>query len=197
MVHDPTILPPGLPVPEDDGAAAHLPGTTVPPIELPSTDGNPVRVDGPPEGSERLVVYAYPRTGKPGEPLLTPDWDRIPGARGCTPESCGFRDHAAELALAGASVVGLSTQAGEDQRETVERLGLPFPLVSDADLALTRALALPTFAAAEQTLLKRLTLVVRAGVVEHVFYPIFPPDTHAAEVLEWLRAAPAEPAGQG
>ena len=187
MIHDPTALPPDLPVPEDDGAAAHLPGSAVPPLELLATDGRLLRLDRPPEGFDRLVIYAYPRTGRPGEPLLTPDWDSIPGARGCTPESCGFRDHAAELNRAGAAVLGLSTQASEEQRETAERLGLPFPLASDADLALTRALRLPTFEAAGRTLLKRLTLVVRAAAVEHVFYPVFPPDTHAATVSAWLR----------
>jgi peroxiredoxin len=186
VIHDPTILPPGLPVPEDDGAAAHLPGTAVPALALPATDGRRLRLDQSPPGFDRLLVYAYPWTGRPGEPLLTPDWDSIPGARGCTPESCGFRDHAAELGRAGAAVVGLSAQARDEQRKAAERLGLPFPLVSDADLRFARALGLPTFEAGGRTLLKRLTLVIRDGVVEHVFYPIFPPDTHAAEVLAWL-----------
>ena len=186
MIHDPTVLPPGLPAPQDDGAAAHLPGAEMPTLALPATDGRRLRLDRPPDGFRRLVVYAYPRTARPGEPLLTPDWDSIPGARGCTPESCGFRDHAAELGRAGAAVVGVSTQASDVQREAAERLGLPFPLVSDEELQLTRALALPTFELAGLTLLKRLTLVVCDGVVEHVFYPVFPPDTHAAGVLDWL-----------
>jgi peroxiredoxin len=181
-------LPGDLPAPEDDGAAAHLPGKSMPSIALPSTDGGPVRVDVMPEGVHRLVLYAYPRTGRPGEEPLTPDWDRIPGARGCTPESCGFRDHAAELWDEGAAVAGLSTQDSDYQREAAERLQLPFPLLSDAGLELTHALRLPTFAVAGQTLLRRLTLVVRDGAIEHVFYPVFPPDTHAAAVLEWLRA---------
>jgi peroxiredoxin len=187
---DPYTLPSNLPVPEEDGAAAHLPGTGMPAVELPSTAGGAVRVDRVPEGGERLVLYLYPRTGRPGEPEITPDWDSIPGARGCTPESCGFRDHAADLWDAGAAVTGVSTQSTEDQREVVERLDLPFPLLSDAELELTRALQLPTFDVAGLTLLKRLTLVVRDGGIEHVFYPVFPPDTHAAEVLEWLRARP-------
>jgi peroxiredoxin len=184
---DLNVLPSDLPVPEDDGAAAHLPGTAMPAIALPSTDGGSVRVDVTPEGVDRLVLYAYPRTGQPGEEPLTPDWDRIPGARGCTPESCGFRDHAAELWDTGAAVAGLSTQETDYQREAVDRLQLPFPLLSDARLELTHALRLPTFSVADQTLLKRLTLVVRDGAIEHVFYPVFPPDTHAAAVLAWLR----------
>ena len=190
MIHDPTILPSGLPVPEDDGAAAHLPGAVVPPLALPSTDGGRMRVDLVPEGADRLVVYAYPWTGRPGEPLLTPDWDSIPGARGCTPESCAFRDHAADLRAGGAAVAGLSTQDTAYQREVVERLGLPFPLLSDEQLTLTRGLRLPTFTVDAHTLLRRLTLVVRNGVVEHVFYPVFPPDLHAVSVLEWVRGHP-------
>jgi peroxiredoxin len=185
------VLPSGLPAPKDDGAASHLPGASMPPLELPATDGSVMRVDLVPPGAERLVLYAYPRTGRPGEEPLVPDWDLIPGARGCTPESCAFRDHASELQGAGAAVAGLSTQDSDYQREAAERLHLPFRLLSDARLELTRALDLPTFTAAGQTLLRRLTLVVRNGKVEHVFYPVFPPDTHAAEVLAWLRANPS------
>jgi peroxiredoxin len=175
-------------VPEDDGAADHLPGARVPAVELPATDGGEVRLDGP--GSlPRTVVYAYPRTGRPGEPSLVEDWDAIPGARGCTPESCAFRDHHGELDAAGAQVFGLSTQDTDYQREAAERLHLPFPLLSDVGLELTRGLRLPTFDVAGEILLKRLTLVLRDGVVEHVFYPVFPPDRHAVEVLDWLRAS--------
>ena len=191
MARDPYTLPPNLPVPEDDGAAAHVRGMCVPPIELPSTHGGRMRVDVVPDGLERLVLYAYPRKGRPDEDPLTPDWDLIPGARGCTPETCAFRDHARELREAGAAVAGLSTEETELQREAAERLHLPFPLLSDADLALTRALDLPTFEVAGHTLLKRLTLVIRDGLVEHVFYPVFPPDAHAAQVLNWLRAHPS------
>jgi peroxiredoxin len=183
---DPTVLPEGLPAPDDDGAASRLVGSRMPTLALSSTSGGTVRIDRAPEGAERLVLYAYPRTSRPGEPPLTPDWNLIPGARGCTPESCGFRDHSRELWAAGAAVAGVSSQATEDQREVVERLGLPFPLLSDEGLRLTRALDLPTHVIAGQTLLKRLTLVVRDGRIEHVFYPVFPPDTHAAEVLTWL-----------
>ncbi len=190
MSQDPTVLPSDLPVPEDDGAAAHLRGARMPAIALESTDGHAMRVDAVPEGVGRLVLYAYPRTGRPGEPELTPDWDSIPGARGCTPESCGFRDHAADLREAGAAVAGVSTQDAGSQRELRERLRLPFPLLSDADLELTRALDLPTFTVAGHTLLKRLTLVIRNGAIEHVFYPVFPPDAHAGDVLAWLRAHP-------
>jgi peroxiredoxin len=183
-------LPDDLPVPVDDGGAAHLTGATMPGVELASTRGGTIRVDRVPDGFSRLVLYAYPRTGRPDEPLLD-GWDEIPGARGCTPESCGFRDHAADLAALGATVAGVSTQDTAYQAEVAERLRLPFPLLSDAGLALTSALRLPTFETAGLTLTKRLTLVVRDGAVEHVFYPVFPPDGHAAEVLAWLRAHPA------
>jgi peroxiredoxin len=162
----------------------------MPPIALRTTTGEEMRVDFTPGDAERLVLYAYPRTGRPDEAPLTPDWDLIPGARGCTPESCGFRDHAADLRAAGADVAGLSTQDSDYQREVVDRLHLPFPLLSDAGLELTRTLDLPTFTVGGQVLLKRFTLVVREGTIEHVFYPVFPPDEHASVVLEWLRAHP-------
>jgi peroxiredoxin len=181
--------PDDLPVPVDDGAAAHLPGTAVPDLALPATDGRSVRLDEP-GARPRTVVYAYPRTGVPGEDSLVPDWDEIPGARGCTPEACGFRDHAADLAAAGAAVAGVSTQSTEYQREAAARLGLPFPLLSDAGGRLTDALRLPTFQAGGHVLLKRLTLVVRDGVVERAFYPVFPPDRHAEDVLRWLVTRP-------
>ncbi len=182
-------LPGDLPVPDDDGAAAHLPGRMPPALELASTHGGVMRVDRAPEGFSRLVLYAYPRTGRPDEPL--PDgWDTIPGARGCTPESCGFRDHSAELGAAGAAVAGVSTQDTAYQAEAARRLGLPFPLLSDADLRLTTALGLPTFEVAGLTLTKRLTLVIAGGIIEHVFYPVFPPDRHADEVLAWVQAHP-------
>lgn len=185
--HDPYTLPSDLPAPADDGAAAHLVDAPLPPFELAATDGSRVRLD---RLGGRVVVYAYPRTGVPGEDPLVPDWDAIPGARGCTPESCGFRDHHAELRDAGAALVfGLSTQETDYQREAAERLRLPFALLSDADLELTKAMRLPTFEAAGQTLLKRFTLVIADGRVEHVFYPVFPPDRHAGEVLDWLRSA--------
>ena len=199
MPFDPTQLPADLPVPADDGAAAHLPGTVMPPIALPSTDGGTMRVDTVPGGFARLIIYAYPMTGLPGVPV--PDgWDEIPGARGCTPQACGFRDHATELGALGAAVAGLSTQGTAYQQEAATRLRLPFPLLSDAELELTTALRLPTFgidlpAAYEgggpRTLLKRITLVVRDGRVEKVFYPVFPPDRHAEEVLAW--AGPNKP----
>jgi peroxiredoxin len=181
-------LPADLPVPVDDGAAAHLWGRAMPALELPSTQGAAVRVDRVPEGFARLVLYAYPRTGRPDEPLPG-GWDQIPGARGCTPQACGFRDHGDELAALGAAVAGVSTQDTGYQQEAAQRLRLPFPLLSDAELRLASALMLPTFQTAGLRLLKRLTLVVAGGgVIEHVFYPVFPPDRHAAEVLGWLGA---------
>jgi peroxiredoxin len=179
-------LPDDLPAPEDDGAAAHLTGAAVPSVPLPSTDGSTVDL------AERslagsLLVYAYPRTGVPGEPSLVPDWDDIPGARGCTPESCGFRDEYAELSDLGVTVFGLSTQDTAYQSEVAARLALPFTLLSDERHALTDALRLPTFEVAGQRLLRRLTLLLTGGRVEHVWYPVFPPDTHAREVLRWLQ----------
>jgi peroxiredoxin len=189
--HDPMVLPQGLPLPTDDGGTRHLPGMQVPAVALPTTSGADMLI-GDAGPHLRRVVYAYPRTGRPGEAPLVEDWDLIPGARGCTPESCGFRDHHAELARAGADVVGLSTQDTDYQRETVTRLHLPFALVSDAGLRLTRAMDLPTMDVGGQVLLKRFTLVIREGRVEHVFYPVFPPDRHAEQVLRWLEAHPIE-----
>jgi peroxiredoxin len=176
-------LPDDLPVPEDDGAADHLLGAVVPRVELPATTGttiDPATLDG------RTVLFAYPRTGRPDEELL-PGWDAIPGARGCTPETCGFRDAHSQFQDVGARVMALSTQSPDYQRELADRLGLPFPVLSDEALELTRALELPTFETSGLTLLKRLTLVIDDGRIAHVFYPVFPPDTHAAEVLAWLR----------
>jgi len=189
------VLPDDLPVPVDDGAAAHLTGTAMPQLALAATDGPPFRVDLVPPPARRLVLYAYPRTGRPGADPLVPDWDAIPGARGCTNETCAFRDHAADLARLGAAVAGLSTQDTGYQQEAAERLRLPFPLLSDADLRLARALRLPTFEVAGHELLRRLTLVISDGVIEHAFYPVFPPDRHAEQVRDWLAAHPVRGAG--
>ena len=182
-------LPPNLPVPRDDGGARHLPGMPLPDLALPSTNNRLVNlstIDAP-----RVIVYCYPRTGQPDQPV-PPGWDDIPGARGCTPETCGFRDHHRDLARLGAEVFGLSTQDRPYQQEMVKRLAVPFEVLSDERLAFTRALRLPTFTFAGMTLLKRLTLVARRGRIEHVFYPIFPPDTHAEEVVAWLRQHPVQ-----
>jgi peroxiredoxin len=182
--YDPTTLPPDLPVPSDDGACDHLLGIPVPAIALPSTSGRSVVLA---TLTGRTIVYCYPRSGRPGIP--PPDgWDAIPGARGCTPESCGFRDHFAELKAAGAAAIfGLSTQTTEYQKELVDRLHLPFEILSDADFEFANAMRLPTFELKGMTLIKRLTLVLRDGIVEKVFYPVFPPDRHAEEVRAWLR----------
>jgi peroxiredoxin len=177
-----TVLPPGLPAPEDDGAADHLRDRHVPPIALASTRGHTVTLAALPG---RTVLYAYPAAGE----SMPPEWDLIPGARGCTPEACGFRDHHAELRAAGADhVYGISTQATGIQRWLVERYHLPFEILSDAAFGLTQALRLPTFEFDGRRLLKRHTLVIDDGVISHVFYPIFPPDKHAAEVVRWLDA---------
>ena len=179
-------LPDDLPVPHDDGGARHLSGCKLPPLALVATDGSRVDLSRLPG---RNVVYIYPRTGQPGQPNLE-GWDAIPGARGCTPQSCGFRDHFAELkALGVRRLFGLSTQDTDYQREAVGRLHLPFPILSDQDLKLTRAVNLPTFEIAGMTLLKRMALVIDDGVVTKVFYPVFPPDQNAAEVIDWLRQA--------
>lgn len=186
-MHDPNQLPEDLPLPVDDGACAHLPGMALPALRLPCTTG--ASVDLSSLGVGRTVIYCYPRTGRPGQ-ALPAGWDAIPGARGCTPQSCSFRDHHAELAALGARVYGLSTQTTDYQREMVLRLHLPFAVLSDAELTLARALGLPTFAADGMRLIKRLTLIVRDGRIEAVLYPVFPPDQSAAEVIGWLRAHP-------
>lgn len=176
-----------IPAPQDDGAARHLPGMRLPSIPVPATDGKTVDLSALPG---RTVVYAYPRTGRPGVENPT-GWDSIPGARGCTPQTCAFRDHFSELQRQGTKhVFGLSTQETAYQREAAERLHLPFALLSDERLMLTRALRLPTFEAAGMTLLKRLTLIINEGRIEHVFYPVFPPDRNAGDVAEWISNHP-------
>jgi peroxiredoxin len=183
--HDPYTLPADLPVPEDDGAATHLPGTVVPRLELPTTDQR--ALDLAEAAQQLLVLYIYPRTGKPGEPLPT-GWDEIPGARGCTPQSCAFRDLHAEIVAAGAHTLGLSAQNVAEQHEVVERLGLPYALASDPLLLLAQALDLPTFEVDGMHLYKRITLIADEGRIEKVFYPVFPPNRNAQDVLEWLQA---------
>ena len=179
-------LPPDLPVPVDDGATSHLTGLAAPNIALGATDGTQVNLS---TLAGRTVVYVYPRTGEPGKP--SPDgWDAIPGARGCTPQSCGFRDHFGALRELGVQqLFGLSTQDTAYQREAVERLHLPFPILSDADLTLTKAMSLPTFEVAGMTLLKRMAWIIDEGVITKVFYPVFPPDRNAAEVVDWLQSS--------
>lgn len=176
-------LPAGLPVPVDDGACDHLRGMAVPPIPLRSTAGRWVRLS---ELTGRTVVYCYPRTGEPDRDP-PPGWNEIPGARGCTPQTCAFRDHHAEIRALGAQVFGLSTQTTRYQAEMVERLHVPFEVLSDADLLMARALRLPTFTVEGMTLIKRLTMFLMDGVIEHVMYPVFPPDRNAEDVLARLR----------
>jgi peroxiredoxin len=179
------VLPGDLPVPQDDGEARHLAGLRLPDIALEATDGARVSLS---KLKGRTIVYVYPRTGRPGQALPT-GWNAIPGARGCTPQSCGFRDHYAELRSLGvSSLYGLSTQDCAYQREAADRLHLPFAILSDAQLVLTRALRLPTFEVDGMTLLKRMAWVIDAGVLTRVFYPVFPPDESAEEVLSWLRS---------
>ncbi len=182
--HNPQFLPPGIPVPQDDGATRHLAGAKLPDLALPATEGAPVNLS---RLSGRTVIYIYPRTGVPGvDPPI--GWDQIPGARGCTPQSCAFRDHFDELKRLGVvHLYGLSTQDTAYQREAATRLHLPFTLLSDEKLALTKALNLPTFSVADMTLLKRMALVVDDGQITKVFYPVFPPDKNAADVVVWLQ----------
>jgi peroxiredoxin len=183
-MHNPNVLPPGIPVPQDDGAARHLAGATLPDMALAATSGPPVNLS---KLKGRTVVYVYPRTGVPGVDA-PPGWDEIPGARGCTPQSCGFRDHFAELTRLGvAQLYGLSTQDTAYQKEAVTRLHLPFVILSDEKLAFTHAMKLPTFATSGMTLLKRMALVIDDGKIAKVFYPVFPPDKNAEEVIAWLR----------
>ena len=178
-----------IPAPGDDGRAAHLPGMTLPDIALPATDGSSISLARLPG---RTVLFAYPRTGEPGKIAPVDDWDMIPGARGCTPQSCAFRDLFGELKAAGANAVfGLSTQDTAYQQEMASRLHLPFPVLSDASLALTRAARLPTLSVAGLTLIARMAGIIDAGRITHVFYPVFPPDRNASDVLAWLRANPA------
>ncbi len=184
-------LPDGLPVPVDDGRCDHLTGTGLPAVALASTAGGTVDLStagGTVDLSTvrgTVVVYCYPCTGRPDRD--PPEgWNDIPGARGCTPQTCSFRDHHREITDLGARVYGLSTQTTEYQREMVERLRVPFAVLSDAGLAFARALALPTFTVASMTLIKRLTLIATAGTIDKVFYPVFPPDRNAGEVIGWL-----------
>lgn len=176
-----------IPVPVNDGAADHLPGVAIPPVALGATNGTTVVL-----GSQKgcVVVFAYPRTGEPGKASLVDNWDVIPGARGCTPQTCAFRDLYADLKAAGAQeVFGLSTQDTAYQREMVERLHVPFPVLSDSDFALTEALQLPAMTVARQKLLKRFTLIIDDGRITKLFYPVFPPDRNPADVLAWLTGA--------
>jgi peroxiredoxin len=183
-MHDPTFLPTDIPIPQDDGAARHLAGMRMPDLALPATTGSAVNLS---KLHGRTVLYIYPRTGVPGVDL-PPGWNEIPGARGCTPQSCGFRDHFAELkGLGVAQLFGLSTQDTAYQREAATRLHLPFAILSDEGLALTKAVNLPIFATSGMTLLKRMALVIDDAVIVKAFYPVFPPDKNAAEVVAWLR----------
>lgn len=183
-MYNPEVLPDNLPVPQDDGAAAHLTGTRVPHIALPSTTGTDIDL-GAVAGI--AVVFAYPRTGQPGVEPLVAHWDDVPGARGCTPHTSGYRDLHAEFVALGASVFGLSTQDTAYQRELVQRIGVPFPILSDEHLTLAHAMRLPTMEIAGYALLKRIAWIARDGVIEQVFYPVFPPNKNAAIVLAALR----------
>src|SRR3569623_15678 len=179
-----TSLPDDLPVPEDDGACVHLPGKRLPELALPSTSDRQVNLSALPG---KTVIYFYPMTGRPGDPLPA-GWDAIPGARGCTPQSCAFRDHYDELKALGASVFGVSSQDSGYQREAAPRLHMPFEQLSDDKLRLAEALSLPLFEVEGKRLIRRLTLIAENGEIVKVFYPVFPPDRNADEVIAWLSA---------
>lgn len=189
MSADYSDLPADLPAPEDDGAADHLTGMALPEAHLPSTLGG--TVDLAELSRDRLVAYVYPRTGTPGEPS-PPGWDDIPGARGCTPQSCAYRDNLAEFTSLGAAVLGISAQSPDEQREFAAREHIPFPLLSDSELRLRDMLGLPTFEVEGMTLYKRLTFIAEGGMISKVFYPVFPPDRNAADVLDWLAGRASE-----
>lgn len=178
-----TELPEGLPAPSDDGGCDHLLGARLPPVALPSTQGGSVDLS---RLAGTVVTYCYPMTGRPGVPLPE-GWDLIPGARGCTPQACAFRDVYAEIREAGAKVYGMSTQDAGYQREAASRLHLPFPLLSDADLTFSGALRLPMMDVQGMRFIKRLTFITTDGVIGKTFYPVFPPDRNAIDVLQWLR----------
>lgn len=180
-------LPTNLPQPVDDGSADHLQRMSMPQVSLVSTMGRTVDLAN--LSAPRSVLYCYPMTGVPGKPLPE-GWDMIPGARGCTPQTCSFRDHHRELLELKAEVFGVSTQRTEYQREMAERLHLPFEVLSDAEFKLCDALRLPTFEVDRMRLMKRLTLIVRAERIEHVFFPVFPPNESAEEVIRWLATHP-------
>jgi peroxiredoxin len=182
MTGDPYTLPANLPVPEDDGAAAHLHGAMLPQLTLESTHG-PQSLRA--LAMDLLVLYVYPRAGRPGVPSL-PRWDEIPGARGCTPQSLGFREAYERFQALGAEVAGLSAQTLDDQKEFAERNAIAYPILADPELRLGAALRLPTFEVEGVTLYKRLALVVEACAIAKVFYPVFPPNENARDVLAWL-----------
>jgi len=177
-------LPPNLPIPTDDGAANHLKGMRLPQLALKATNGATIQLG---EIKNKLVIYCYPMTGQPNVPLPE-GWDQIPGARGCTPQSCAYRDHYQELQALGAEVIGLSVQSHDYQKELAERLHLPFPIVSDVNYEFQKALNIPTFITAGMTLLKRVTLIVNQGIIEAVHYPIFPSDSDAPWVVNYLKS---------
>ena len=185
MAENLTKLPDNLPIPIDDGACSHLLHAPIPSINLQTTRHESINLS-PLQGW--LVIYCYPMTGNPDHPMPAEwNWNQIPGARGCTPQACAYRDHAEQLDVLGAKVFGLSTQSIEQQREATQRLHLPYALISDRDLSFTHALSLPTFSVNDLVLNKRVTLIAYNGIIQHYFYPVFPPDKNAENVISWLK----------
>ena len=176
-------FPPELPIPEDDGSCKHLLGKTIPDISLPNQDGNDLKLKR--EASFRIVLYCYPMTGNPRKPL-PPNWNDLPGARGCTPQACSFRDHYDDLIKRNAIPIGVSTQSVSELKEMINRLHIPYDILSDSELKFAKLMKLPTFKIKNFVFIKRLTLIIEQFVIIKVFYPIFPPDLHIYEVLDWL-----------
>jgi len=177
-------LPPNLPIPEDDGSCSHLLDKTIPDVSLPNQDGIYLKLRR--DVSFRIVLYCYPMTGNPLK-SLPPNWNDIPGARGCTPQTCSFRDHYDELVKCNAIPIGLSTQLVSELKEMVTRLFIPFDVVSDSELKFSKTMDLPTFKIKDSVFIKRLTLIIEKSIIKKVFYPIFPPDLHIHEVIDWLQ----------
>ncbi len=189
MTNNYKTLPEELPVPIDDGEAAHLEGLQLPDISLPTTSGQHFSFDTN-SNPEKLVIYVYPLTGQP-DVALPDGWDEIPGTRGCTPQACDFSDHYQQFKNLNTQVFGLSTQTTEYQSALKNRLHLPFDLLSDSDFKLKKALSLPTFQVGKLILYKRLTLIIENNMIKKVFYPVFPPNQHASQVLDWLKCHPS------
>jgi len=179
-----SVLPPNLPIPVDDGSCVHLLQKTIPDISLPNQDGIYLKLKR--DVSFRIVLYCYPMTGNP-QKSLPANWSNIPGARGCTPQTCSFRDNYDELIKHNAIPIGLTTQTVPELKEMVTRLLIPFDVVSDSELMFSKALSLPTFNIKDSVFIQRLTIIIEKSIIQRVFYPIFPPDLHIYEVLDWLK----------
>lgn len=175
-------IPADLPIPLDDGACEHLENMRIPNVSLWSTDNQEINLSNLRGWN---LIFCYPMTGRPGVPIPE-GWAQIPGAAGCTPQACSYRDNHAELKRNGVGVYGISTQTSEAQKEASIRLGLSYPLLSDANHSFSSALKLPLLEVDGLKLIKRVTLVLKDGAIKKCFYPVFPPDKNVVEVTAWL-----------